>query len=158
MCNQTLFVWPKRCDIFPVYIEGILPKGPYLPCVSMAGRALLAGYPRYVMNSKNIIVLVTQIKHYARLAWYFVSSLYWNPYPTILGLCGSNICSACQGDVMTWKYFPRNQPSWGESTGHQWIPLTKISIQSFMWSWTNGWINNGVAGDFRRHCAHVTSL
>ena len=28
-------------------IGGILPKGPYLPCVSMAGRALLAGYPRY---------------------------------------------------------------------------------------------------------------
>ena len=26
-------------------IGGILPKGPYLPCVSMAGRALLAGYP-----------------------------------------------------------------------------------------------------------------
>ena len=29
-------------------IEGILPKGPYLPCVSMAGRALLAGYHRHV--------------------------------------------------------------------------------------------------------------
>ena len=28
-------------------IEGIMPKGPYLPCVSMAGRALSAGYPRY---------------------------------------------------------------------------------------------------------------
>ena len=26
-----------------IYIEGILPKGPYLPCVSMAGMALLAG-------------------------------------------------------------------------------------------------------------------
>ena len=26
--------------------EGILPKGPYLPCVSMAGRAILAGYHR----------------------------------------------------------------------------------------------------------------
>ena len=26
--------------------EGILAKGPYLPCVSMAGRALLAGYHR----------------------------------------------------------------------------------------------------------------
>ena len=25
-------------------MEGILPKGPYLPWVSMAGRALLAGY------------------------------------------------------------------------------------------------------------------
>ena len=33
---------------FFIYIEGILPKGPYLPCVSMAGRALLAGYHRYV--------------------------------------------------------------------------------------------------------------
>ena len=32
------------------YIEGILPKGPYLPCVSMASRALLAGYHRYVMT------------------------------------------------------------------------------------------------------------
>ena len=29
------------------YIEGILPKGPYPPCVSMAGRALLAGCHRY---------------------------------------------------------------------------------------------------------------
>ena len=28
-------------------IDGILPKGPYLPCVSMAGRALSAGYHRY---------------------------------------------------------------------------------------------------------------
>ena len=32
----------------PDYIEDILPKGPYLPCVSMAGRALLAGYPWYL--------------------------------------------------------------------------------------------------------------
>ena len=30
------------------YIGGILLKGPYLPCVSMAGRALLSGYHRYV--------------------------------------------------------------------------------------------------------------
>ena len=28
----------------------ILPKGPYLSCVSMLGRALLAGNPRYVMH------------------------------------------------------------------------------------------------------------
>ena len=31
-------------------IEGILPKGPYPPCLRMADRALLAGYPRYVMS------------------------------------------------------------------------------------------------------------
>ena len=29
------------------YIEGMLPKGPYPPCLRMADRALLAGYPRY---------------------------------------------------------------------------------------------------------------
>ena len=28
--------------------EGILQKGPYPPCLRMAGRALLAGYPRSV--------------------------------------------------------------------------------------------------------------
>ena len=28
------------------YIEGILTKGPYPPCLHMADRALLAGYPR----------------------------------------------------------------------------------------------------------------
>ena len=31
--------------LYPYY-EDILPKGPYLPCVSIAGRALLAGYHR----------------------------------------------------------------------------------------------------------------
>ena len=36
------------------YIEGILPKGPYMPCVSMAGGALLAGYPRYIWYIRMI--------------------------------------------------------------------------------------------------------
>ena len=34
-----------RSSTLPL-IEGILPKGPYPPCLRMAGRALLAGYPR----------------------------------------------------------------------------------------------------------------
>ena len=46
------------------YIEGILPKGPYLPCLSMAGKALLAGYHQYTRQicdvSKNI-ALVQQL-------------------------------------------------------------------------------------------------
>ena len=36
------------------HIEGILPKGPYLPCVSVAGRALLAGYPRIIGSHCSI--------------------------------------------------------------------------------------------------------
>ena len=51
----TLFRWlmhksyndVKRHLVFP-YIDGILPKGPYPPCLRMADRALLAGYPRYM--------------------------------------------------------------------------------------------------------------
>ena len=47
-CNIT--VMSKQLNMIAkyfAYIEGILPKGPYLPCGSMAGRALLAGYPRH---------------------------------------------------------------------------------------------------------------
>ena len=36
-----------------LHIKGILPKGPYLPCISMAGRALLVGYPWHDIH--NII-------------------------------------------------------------------------------------------------------
>ena len=54
------------------HIEGILPKGPYLPCVSMAGRALLAGYPRHVWP-----------KHYVYIRYVMVlcedlESMRWN--------------------------------------------------------------------------------
>ena len=41
-CGISLCNYAFMCD----ELESILPKGPYLPCVSMAGRALLAGYPR----------------------------------------------------------------------------------------------------------------
>ena len=47
----TTFLFASLVSPFPVaYIEGILPKGPYLPCVSMAGRALLAGYHWYARS------------------------------------------------------------------------------------------------------------
>ena len=55
------------------HIEGILPKGPYLPCVSMAGRALLAGYPRHVpdvmscvINTQSPIWSVIERRHHER--------------------------------------------------------------------------------------------
>ena len=38
--------------------EGILPKEPYLPCVSMAGRALLAGYHPHKLNNVIIIIII----------------------------------------------------------------------------------------------------
>ena len=39
----------QACVVCPDF-EGILPKGPYLPCISMAGRAFLAGYHRFVQT------------------------------------------------------------------------------------------------------------
>ena len=46
--------WIKQCRFTEMFntFDGILPKGPYLPCVSMAGRALLAGYHRIEANTK----------------------------------------------------------------------------------------------------------
>ena len=46
-CRLVTSWWRNDMDRLQ-HIEGILPKGPYLPCVSMAGWALLAGYPRYL--------------------------------------------------------------------------------------------------------------
>ena len=50
--NITLkdnFIWLTlgNCPCKRCHIEGILPNGPYPPCLRMADRALLAGYPRY---------------------------------------------------------------------------------------------------------------
>ena len=36
-------------QLFVSYIDGILQKGPYPPCLHMADRALLAGYPWYFL-------------------------------------------------------------------------------------------------------------
>ena len=40
---QYRYVWKSQW-----YIEGILSKGSYPPCLRMTDRALLAGYPRYL--------------------------------------------------------------------------------------------------------------
>ena len=50
-------------------------------------------------------------------------------------------------------------PLCGEFTGQWWIPRTNTSdaeLWRFLWSapWINGWVNNGEAGDLRRHRAH----
>ena len=65
--NKKIDIWGQCIHVSQylqwersAHIEGILPKGPYLPCVSMTGRALFAGYPRYTGiiygNQYHIIV------------------------------------------------------------------------------------------------------
>ena len=57
--------------------------------------------------------------------------------------------------------FRVTSPLRGETTGHRWIPLTKVSYAELwcfliIWVWTNGWANNQDAGDLRRLLAHHT--
>ena len=102
------------------HIEGILPKGFYLPCVSMAGRALFAGYPwlqlddthwyaflflkTFIFRSLSAHPSITSRDHYIQ---YFV------PVHMIL---------ITHYDVMIWKYFPFY---WPLVAGiHQW-PMHK---------------------------------
>ena len=42
---QTVFYKNASSRVFSD-VEGMPPKGPYPPCLRMAGRAVLAGYPR----------------------------------------------------------------------------------------------------------------
>ena len=44
---------PALLVVLCQYFEGLLPKGPYLPCLSMASRALLAGYHRFLLKSNG---------------------------------------------------------------------------------------------------------
>ena len=54
--------------------EGILPKGPYLPCLRMADRALWAGYPRFLVQdywAHELTCLVLGHQYYfGRTRWY----------------------------------------------------------------------------------------
>ena len=66
-------------------------------------------------------------------------------------------------NMMTWlngNIFRVTGHLCGEFTGHWWIPRTKASdaelwcILSLVCAWINDWVNNGQAGDLRRHRAH----
>ena len=67
--------------------------------------------------------------------------------------------------MMSWhgSTFHIAGPLWGESTDHQWIPLTKgqwcgaLMFPLFL-AWTNCWTNNRVPGDLRCLNTHVTNV
>ena len=53
VCNKLKCYNCVRISVYimsTALIHGILPKGPYPPCLRTADRALLAGYPRYILH------------------------------------------------------------------------------------------------------------
>ena len=93
------------------------------------------------------------------------STVYWN-IPEVLLMAKFQptwgevtYITSLHDDVIKWKYFPRywpfvrgihrspvNSPHKG-----QWRGALMFSLIS---AWINGWVNNGEAGDLRRHPAH----
>ena len=60
-------------------------------------------------------------------------------------------------DAIKWKHFPRNWPFvWGIHGSPVNSPHKRQWREALMFSlictWTSGWVNNGKAGDLRRHC------
>ena len=66
-------------------------------------------------------------------------------------------------DVIKWKYFPRNWPfvrgihRSPVNSPHkgQWRGALMFSL---IYAWINDWVNNGEAGDLRRHRAHYAVI
>ena len=100
---------------------------------------------------------------YTVTVWEWISNsitLYWTcDYLSILGFFNEVLVALIHVDVIKWKHFPRywpfvrgihrspvNSPHKGQWRG--------ASVLSLICAWTNGWVNNRDAGDFRRHCAH----
>ena len=77
--NELLLSLTPADTYWYLYIEGILPKGSYLPCVSMAGRALLAGYHRYMdiyfLDIPGSCVTVVQFNN----LWIHIYEIYSHP-------------------------------------------------------------------------------
>ena len=55
-----------------VCVDGILPKGPYPPCLRMADRALLAGYHQCVCMCCDIVSFIDTKLHNSIAGFYFL--------------------------------------------------------------------------------------
>ena len=76
-CRSHSFVCILTDSLPFCRLEGILPKGPYLPCVSMAGRAVLAGYHRPIWRHWAYKMIVRYILSIS-LQWISRAGFYWS--------------------------------------------------------------------------------
>ena len=83
----------------------------------------------------------------------------WSTYIRHIIIYGSLQSRLSHDDVIKWKHFPRywpfvrgihRSPVKSPHKG-QWRGALMFSL---IWVWKNGWVNNGDAGDLRRHRAH----
>ena len=74
-----------------------------------------------------------------------------------------NAVISIHDDVIKWKHFPRY---WPFVRGIHWSPVNSSHkdqwrgplVFSLICTWINYWVNNGEAGDLRRHRAHYNVI
>ena len=114
-----------KLEVTAHVFEGILPKGPYLPCVSMTGRALLAGYPCILEMQWSLIVLF----HKSQCALRY------------LDLMSKIQNTSSQCSLATWLTVMANEQN------DDWpAPVSLVIVQPVI-----GWLKDGVA----RHWSHI---
>ena len=75
----------SQCLVIMPHIDGILPKGPYPPCLRMADRTLLVGYARYdVLWDQRVACVAGQGARWLRL--FIINSRLIEPKHVLWGL------------------------------------------------------------------------
>ena len=77
-------------------------------------------------------------------------------WPGLLSTRTARVINLPHDDVIKWKHFTRY---WPFVRGIHWSPVIsphkgqwrRVLMLSLIWAWINGWVNNGEAGDLRRH-------
>ena len=110
-------------------INGILPKGPYLPCLRMADRALLAGYHRF--EHCGLVHLIPELWWWNSFPW--SASRYVQIVWVILSI---------EKNLQIYSYICHNCSCWWTSINAEISATTLISklVTSICSRWFRWWL------------------
>ena len=133
---------PILSQLTDAHINGILPKGPYPPCLRMAERALLAGYPRYAVpgcseaNHYLVHYVLPQVEWIIKIRNFFQAYIFWNS--------GKFILQPKQQQWGSWKQKQANKQQQQKYKKYpdkynRYVPTTMSFFSvKVRWSWERG--------------------
>ena len=137
--------WAAECQPW-LYHESILPKGPYLPCLRMTDRALLAGYPRSALYQRiqsgrresyelhlrvralSPAVILAKQNHITTLLYVLVKCWHKGNYAPISIMSLRNLCKWVQEYV---THCCHNQRQTGNQTERKYGYILSIEMDCF---------------------------
>ena len=113
--------------------------------------------PKAVGRWNQVIIFSSQRNRRSRFS--FDAFKLGDRHSYVLSLATTLKIGIIHDDVIKWKHFPRNWPfvrgihRSPVNSPHkgQWRGALMFSLNCV---WINDWVNNGEAGDLRRHCIH----